>query len=86
MNVHISIFPANNHFSPLSYSLTDTDSLSVQRKYLRQYKGDMLSSSDSEQSEGEEVPAPSVVPEVRVKGRKYSSQMKEYEYDSKVTF
>ena len=46
----------------------------------------MLSSSDSEQSEGEEEAAPSVVPEVRVKGRKYSSQMKEYEYDSKVTF
>ena len=43
----------------------------------------MLSSSESDQSDRELVPA--VMPEVRVKGRKYSSQMKEYvEYDSKV--
>ena len=52
----------------------------VQRKYLRQYKGDMLSSSSSEDSDGEMA----AVPEVRVKGRKYSSQMKEYDYDGKV--
>ena len=44
----------------------------------------MLSSSESDQSDRELVPA--VMPEVRVKGRKYSSQMKEYvEYDSKVS-
>ena len=52
----------------------------MQRKYLRQYKGDMLSSSSSEESDGELAQ----VPEVRVKGRKYSSQMKEYDYDGKV--
>ena len=52
----------------------------VQRKYLRQYKGDMLSSSSSEDSDGDMA----AVPEVRVKGRKYSSQMKEYDYDGKV--
>ena len=44
----------------------------------------MLSSSESDQSDRELVPA--VMPEVRVKGRKYSSQMKEYvEYDGKVS-
>ena len=56
----------------------------MQGKYLKQYKGDILSSSESE-AEAEVVTGAGDM--VRVRGRKYSSQVRQlsdYEDDTKV--
>ena len=57
----------------------------LQGKYLKQYKGDILSSSEESEAEAEVVTGAGDM--VRVRGRKYSSQVRQlsdYEDDTKV--